>query len=473
MPYGLLADLLVLCHAAFILFAIAGGLLCLRWPRAACIHVPAVIWSAIVELAGWICPLTPWENEWRWRAGEAGYGGDFIGHYLLPLIYPTGLTRTVQIAMGLGVLAFKPVGLRLYLEKATKRVIRCCLFCLFALTGCGEDEAEDLLSDYLTRVNNATGTPVVEPGPFTTALQSYPRHRDLLLTQEDLRIGLLDLVALEDCGLAELVAARNSGLGKVLAPSQRLLYEHRFLGLARTCVDTLAQDPDADTELADLLAEVIQAKERDIARAFWNATFAGPEFAGLFSLASKPLPVLGGDGTAIEEALSYLIALQPRLGDTALVIDSKILEGHYATLQQRRYGGQLFHSLETLSHYLDGASAAIEKRLAQKAVCFNGRPTPDARTLHTVFGKFYAGRIQPYLTRVHRQSRTYFMLVDRLAKQSESPDAFRTYRETQLRLDHPAGPWLRFENSIQRHAQTWQRLFDQCGLSVAGSSSAR
>ena len=104
MLYVLLADLLVLLHVAFILFAIIGSLLYLRWPRAIFVHLPAVLWSAVVELAGYYCPLTPWENELRWRAGEAGYAGDFIGHYLLPLIYPAGLTRAVQISLGLGVL---------------------------------------------------------------------------------------------------------------------------------------------------------------------------------------------------------------------------------------------------------------------------------------------------------------------------------------------------------------------------------
>ena len=104
MLYGLLADQLVLFHAGFILFAALGGLLCLRWPRAALGHIPAVLWSATVEIAGWICPLTPWENELRRRAGALGYTGDFIDHYLLPFIYPQDLTRTVQIALGLAVL---------------------------------------------------------------------------------------------------------------------------------------------------------------------------------------------------------------------------------------------------------------------------------------------------------------------------------------------------------------------------------
>ena len=347
------------------------------------------------------------------------------------------------------------------------------LLCLLALSGCGEDEAGDMLDDYLSRVNNATGTPVVEEGAFASTLKSYPRHRDLLLQQEDVRIGLLDLVSLEKCGLAELVAARNSGLGKVLAASQLLLYEHRFLALARTCQDTLETDENADDKLTALLAEAINAKERDIARAFWNATFAGPEFAEQFSLAGKPLPIAGSEGLAIEEALRYFIDLQPHLGDRALTIDSETLEGHYYTLQERRYGGQLMHSMEYLTHYLNAATAAVEKRLAQKTVCFNGRPTPTARTMHTIFRKFYGGRIQPYLSRVHRQGRSYLALMNRLAQQDEAPEAFLVYRTAQLRPKNPQGPWALFEQAIQHHAQTWQRLFEQCGLSAAGPSPAR
>ena len=374
---------------------------------------------------------------------------------------------------GLGRACPQPADLWLCLEKAAQSMIAWGLLCLLALTGCCEDEAEDMLDDYLSRVNNATGTPVVEEGAFASALKSYPRHRDLLLQQEDLRIGLLDLVSLEKCGLAELVAARNSGLGKVLAASQRLLYEHRFLARARTCQDTLETDENADGKLTALLAEVIDAKERDIARAFWNATFAGPEFADQFSLAGKPLPIAGSEGSAIEEALRYFIDLQPHLGDSGFSINSEDLEGHYYTLQKRRYGGQLLHSMEHLTHYLNAAAAAVEKRLAQKTVCFNGRPTPAARTMHTVFGKFYAGRIQPYLSRVHRQGRSYLALMDRLAQQDEAPDAFLVYRTAQLRLKNTQGPWARFEQAIQHHAQTWQRLFAQCGLNAAGPSPAR
>ena len=341
---------------------------------------------------------------------------------------------------------------------------------LLAVIGCGDDNARELLDDYLARVNNATGTPAVAPGAFPTELVPYPRPRDLRVAQQDLRVGLLDLVSLEQCGLAELVSARNSGLGKVMTPSQRLIYEHRFLALARTCVDTLARGDDR--ELHQLMREVVATKERDIGRAFWNATFAGPEFADQFSLATALLPAEASGG-ATEEALRYLVGLRPRLGQADLIIDSQQLEGYFHALQDRRYGGQLLHALEALTRTLDGAAGALEQRLEQRAVCLNSRPTPDARVLHTVFGKFYAGRVQPYLARVHRQSQTYFALIDRLAETTDAPGAFAAYREAQLRPDTPHGPQARFAAAIQRHAAAWQRLFDQCSLSAAPLASAQ
>src|SRR5262249_10631161 len=93
------ADAALLVHFAFVAFVVLGGLLLLRWPRLAWIHLPAVIWAALVELSGWVCPLTPLEIAWRRAAGEAGYSGDFIEHYIVALLYPEGLTRALQVAL--------------------------------------------------------------------------------------------------------------------------------------------------------------------------------------------------------------------------------------------------------------------------------------------------------------------------------------------------------------------------------------
>jgi len=92
----LFADLIVVLHFAFVAFVVAGGLLALRWPRIAWLHLPAAAWGAWIEASGAICPLTPWENRLRRLAGESGYPGCFVEHYLIPLIYPAGLTATSQ-----------------------------------------------------------------------------------------------------------------------------------------------------------------------------------------------------------------------------------------------------------------------------------------------------------------------------------------------------------------------------------------
>ena len=100
----LAADALVLLHLLFILFVLAGGLLVLRWPRLALLHLPSAAWGAAVELLHLYCPLTPLENRLRQAAGQACYDGGFVEHYLIPLIYPAGLTPQLQIWLGGGVL---------------------------------------------------------------------------------------------------------------------------------------------------------------------------------------------------------------------------------------------------------------------------------------------------------------------------------------------------------------------------------
>jgi hypothetical protein len=108
-PYGLLADAVVALHFAFVAFVVAGGLLVIRWPRLAWVHVPAAVWGAVIEFAGWICPLTPLENHFRRLAGHAGYEGGFVDRYVVAALYPQGLTRSHQIALGVLVLVVNAI----------------------------------------------------------------------------------------------------------------------------------------------------------------------------------------------------------------------------------------------------------------------------------------------------------------------------------------------------------------------------
>lgn len=102
--YSVAADAILVLHFAFVVFVAVGALLVLRWPAVAWAHVPAALWGVAIEFGGWICPLTPLENELRRRAGEEPYGGDFIARYLMPVLYPEGLTREAQIVMGIAAL---------------------------------------------------------------------------------------------------------------------------------------------------------------------------------------------------------------------------------------------------------------------------------------------------------------------------------------------------------------------------------
>ena len=112
MLYRLLADLTVAVHLGFVLFVLFGGLLALCWRHhrwLPWVHLPAAVWGALIEFAGWICPLTYLENDLRQRAGSAGYEGGFVEHYLIPILYPGALTRGIQVGLGIFVVVLNVV----------------------------------------------------------------------------------------------------------------------------------------------------------------------------------------------------------------------------------------------------------------------------------------------------------------------------------------------------------------------------
>lgn len=117
MSHEIAADLLVLLHFAFILFVVLGGFLALKWRRLAWLHVPAAIWGALIEFTGGICPLTPLENLLRQAAGSQTYSSGFIEHYILPLIYPAGLTHDIQLFLGVGVVLVNALVYSLWLAQ--------------------------------------------------------------------------------------------------------------------------------------------------------------------------------------------------------------------------------------------------------------------------------------------------------------------------------------------------------------------
>ena len=109
MIYRWLADGVVLLHALFVVFVVAGGFLTIRWQRIAWVHLPAAVWGAMIEFAGWVCPLTPLENSLRERAGDAGYTGGFVEHYVLRALYPGDIPVELGWALGSAVVLINVV----------------------------------------------------------------------------------------------------------------------------------------------------------------------------------------------------------------------------------------------------------------------------------------------------------------------------------------------------------------------------
>jgi hypothetical protein len=118
---SILADAVLVVHLLFIAYVVAGAALLWRWPRSAWLHLPAAAWGAYAAASGAICPLTPLENALRRAAGEQGYAGGFIEHYLLPLIYPAGLTPAIQALLGATVVAINGVAYAAWLRRRRRR----------------------------------------------------------------------------------------------------------------------------------------------------------------------------------------------------------------------------------------------------------------------------------------------------------------------------------------------------------------
>ena len=121
MPHALLADLVLVGHLGFIVLVIFGGLLFLRWSWAPLLHLPAFAWGAWIELTGGVCPLTPLENELRRAAGGSGYEETFIEHYIVPIVYPPGLTPAIQTGLGVALIVGNAVVYAWAVRRRTRR----------------------------------------------------------------------------------------------------------------------------------------------------------------------------------------------------------------------------------------------------------------------------------------------------------------------------------------------------------------
>lgn len=345
------------------------------------------------------------------------------------------------------------------------------LLCLLlVLTGCKQDPVTEQLHEYAYRVGNVIDQDI--DLQLSDSLPQYPARRDRLLDVEDIREGMLDVLDLRRCGLLTLIGERNSSLGKLAGYSQRLIYEFRFLPPLRACIRSLQSQAllsEDEEELLQRLTAIQTTKEHNLPRVVANAIFNAEEMEQQFAIGSTPANQEQLNRYSLIEPallrLAYLARLT-RQQDWPTPDNIHLLEEHYHQLYLNPFGAGWLKSLSYLTQTLNQTADAIELRLARRPLCFNRKPTPQARIVRNVFEQFYAGQLQPWMSVVHRNGQRwhdYWQEMTLLLPMT--PELERYFTDTLL---GPSSLWNQYIQARDRHTQSWQQLLGHCGLMPTG-----
>ncbi len=341
------------------------------------------------------------------------------------------------------------------------------LLAVLLMNACSDSGSpQAMYANYLYRLGNVTGidAPDAPPPP---PLPTYPRQRDLVLQTDDVRVGLITYLDMADCDLLQEVSERNSSLGRVQAITARLLYEIHFYQKISLCEDKLRKMPDADVAFKNQIAEIRRIKGVNLPKVFWNATFASPEFAKLLNSAAPPLRRNEtASMTDIESSLAFLARMGAALKTSPLSVEADAFERHYFRLQAGKRTGKLLQGLSLSQFHLAQASALLKQTASAKRLCPQGKKTPKGEYLFNVFVKYYAGEVQPYLSRLHQTTGPLLTALQSLrrAQTAEPPNAFLHYYAAVLDPDAAQGLWQAFNRALNEHTRAWQTVLQQCNL---------
>lgn len=341
-------------------------------------------------------------------------------------------------------------------------------------SGCDRASPEAMLDNYRERVTYVLEESTAPDPPAAGAIPLFPPRRDRWRPQTDLRQGLFEVLALRHCNLLSLIAERNSSLGKVMRPSQQLVYEMRFLVRLRDCRQQLARAQDPDVELRLQVETIYDIKSRELPSVIWNAIYASSEMESNFSRGEPPLPLMSDQ--SIEASLASFTALSSlqtliTTPDWQLPAELGDIERHYQVLEANRFGSHWLKSVWLLTHTLEQTARALDKREQRFALCPQDRPTPKARILFNVFSKYYVGEVQPYMARVDQSGRRWKELHQQLLGSLPATDAMLDYQNRVFADDNPDSLWQRYIAARNHHTQSWQAILRRCNL-MPGSTDA-
>ncbi|WP_261844605.1 DUF3080 domain-containing protein [Aliamphritea ceti] len=360
--------------------------------------------------------------------------------------------------------------------------VLCSLCVCLLVSGCQPDTPEAMLEDYISRLNNVLEQDVTLDlsNIHPTAL---PRRRLRLIEETPVRQGLIEVLELRHCDLLPLIAQRNSSLGRVMQPSQKLIYELKFLVLMRQCVAQM-KTANIEPEVREQIDTIWRTKQANLPIVLWNSLYNSDEMEANFSASEPPLSLPSDDPrerqqetarfASVKLSLQHfkqltLLAEQPKNWPLPEFIND--IEDDYLTLYSNRFGSRWQRSLLLTTTTLNKGADIIEKRLKIKPFCYSGHRNQKADILMNVFSKFYAGRLQPYVAKVHQQGDVWLAAHEAILQplQSTLPEAMQQYEKHYLDRQYPDGQWQQYLQALQRHTSAWQKILRQCNMMPDGN----
>ena len=342
------------------------------------------------------------------------------------------------------------------------------LICALLLCACTPaDDGMALQDDYLKRLSNALDVDPAQPLDTAEIIRyRLPARRERVINIPEVRISLIELlVEVRRCPkLQQQISLRNNSLGKQLSPSSRLAYEGDLLRAIDACIDYVRGDEEQ--ALLGTLAQLAQDKRAQLPAVFWNALNASPEVERYLRFDEHALALNADKDSAALDALAQLARIGHALPGT-LPPSAEQLDPLFFALHASDKGGQLIHSLVSLTHSLNQGSRMLQNRQQQRPVCPTGKATERGRILQNIFVKYYAGSLQPYLAQVDQRGQSWSDSLRSLSNVSQVPAATHQYLQS-LSADQDS-LWADFQKATVRHVRSWQDLLNSCGLAPGQS----
>jgi hypothetical protein len=318
------------------------------------------------------------------------------------------------------------------------------------LTGCTDNTSSGLWEDYTSRIGNIFEAQIPDVDKTSLGID-MPTKKQRLQVLQPPNISLLQFLKLYQCPVNSLVAQRNGPLGKVMLPSQTLIYVSQFLPLAKQCLD----NESINEENANALNQAIDFYQDNKAAYFSNALFHD-EFSGLFHAAhlwpmGEHFPATGVPG------LDTWRALQEQMQDSAWPqthVDANALESALRDLDNNPLAGQWLQEIHIASQYL---AAMTQQMKAHKGLCIYSQQSVKKTALLNVFRLWFTQKIQPWVSQLSRFGNAFNGQLNALTKDQAVMHGF--YQDL---FAHTNSPWQQFKRQWQAHVKAWQRHLNQC-----------